>query len=148
MNCTEMLHNIKSVTTLYDALSARICEELSISRIEMDILAFLANNKAYDTASSIVEIRMIPKANVSQGVELLIKKGLIKRRQYKEDRRKIHLLITDKAGIFVEKILAMQEHYLSVMFAGFTDKEKEAFASYNNRISENSANKLKEKRNG
>lgn len=143
-----MLHNIKSVTTLYDALSARICEELSISRIEMDILAFLANNKAYDTASSIVEIRMIPKANVSQGVELLIKKGLIKRRQYKEDRRKIHLLITDKAVSFVEKILAMQEHYLSVMFAGFTDEEKEAFASYNNRISENSANKLKEKSNG
>lgn len=148
MDCSKMLFNVKSVMKLYDNMSACVCSELSISRIEMDILAFLANNRDFDTASSIVEIRMIPKANVSQGVELLIKKGFITRHHDKTDRRKIHLSITGKAKNTVEKILLMQEQYLAAMFSGFTDNEKEVFSSFNTRISENSVNKLKEIKNG
>lgn len=148
MDCTKMLFNVKSIMKLYDNLSDSVCRDLSISRIEMDILAFLENNKAFDTASAIVEIRMIPKANVSQGVELLINKGFLTRRHDTGDRRKIHLKITAKAKPTVKKILLMQEQYLNVMFNGFSEKEKFDFTDFNSRISENSMNSLREMKNG
>ena len=44
--------------------------------------------------ADIVELRMLLKGNVSQAVESLIQKSLLKREQNKEDRRKIHLSLT------------------------------------------------------
>ena len=45
----------------------------------------------YKRQADIVERRMLPKGNVSAGVETLVQKGLLMRRQDQTDRRKIHL---------------------------------------------------------
>lgn len=148
MDCAKILNNVKSIIKLYDEMSEDVCRELSISKIEMDILAFLTNNKDFDTASSIVEMRMIPKANVSQGVELLIKKGFLIRRPDTGDRRKIHLSVTLAAKTTVERILNMQEAFSKIIFDGFSEDEKESFSSFNSRIAQNSVNKIKELKNG
>ena len=67
-----------------------ICNNYQLTIIEATIISFLYNNPGKDTAADIVELRMLSKGNVSQAVESLIQKSLLKREQDKEDRRKIH----------------------------------------------------------
>ena len=76
----EMLDRMRCIVKLYDRLSAKVCEKWKINRTEMDVLAFLNNHPDFDTARDIVEIRMLPKANVSLAVESLIQKGYLARR--------------------------------------------------------------------
>ena len=54
-----------AVKTLYSRCVERVCERHDLTRMELDILLFLANNPLYDTASEIVEIRYLSK---SQGI--------------------------------------------------------------------------------
>ncbi len=46
-----------------------VCEKHKITRMELDILLFLANNPLFDTASDIVEIRYLSKSQVSLSME-------------------------------------------------------------------------------
>ena len=81
----------------YTAVMRPLTEELNMARPAVDILLFLANNPGLDTASDIVELRMIPKANVSQAVDTLMRRALLSRQQDMKDRRRIHLTLTDAA---------------------------------------------------
>lgn len=68
-----------------------ICRRHKLTLIETTIISFLYNNPGRDTAADIVELRMLSKGNVSQAVELLIQKSLLKRIPDENDRRRIHL---------------------------------------------------------
>ena len=78
---------------LYSACMEPVCKKHRISRTELDILLFLANNPDYDTARDVAELRCLAKSQVSQAVEVLTGRGLLARRADGEDRRVIHLEI-------------------------------------------------------
>ena len=60
-----------AVKTLYSKCVGEICVWHGITRMELDILLFLANNPCFDTATEIVEIRYLSKSQVSSSVKLL-----------------------------------------------------------------------------
>lgn len=140
---TDMITNLNYTAKLYDRMGQSVCTEFLLTRTEMDVLAFLANNPEKDTARDIVELRMIPKANVSQAVELLMHKNLLTRRQDTQDRRKIHLSLTEAAAAPVVRILSMQRNFFSVLFNGFSEAEQEQYFSLNKKIAQNAANARK-----
>ena len=47
--------------------------------MEATIITFLRNNPNVDTAADIAELRMLSKGQVSQAVESLVRKGLVRR---------------------------------------------------------------------
>ena len=53
---------------LYTRMELEVCARHGLTRLETDILLFLANNPAYDTAKDIVEVRMIAKSHVSASI--------------------------------------------------------------------------------
>lgn len=53
--------NQKVVLAYYAQCVKPVCEAHGLTRMEFDILLFLANNPAYDTAADIVRIRMLTK---------------------------------------------------------------------------------------
>lgn len=142
INDVELLDRMRCIVKLYDRLSARVCEKCRINRTEMDVLAYLNNHPKSDTARDIVEIRMLPKANVSLAVESLIQKGYLQRRSDERDRRRVHLTITPAAQETVRAIEKMQNYEQEVRLRGFSEEEKIRYREIMRRIYKNAKAEL------
>ena len=105
--------------------------------VEVDITAFLKNHPMKDTAADIVEFRMLSKAAVSKGAELLIQKGLLERNPDQKDRRKVHLILTEDAQPIMYDVQQVQESYAAQLLDGFSEEEYETYIHLKGRILEN-----------
>lgn len=137
LNHTELLLGIRRVLKFHERLRKEVCQTYGLSPIEVDILAFLHNNPQRDTASDIVELRMLPKGNVSQGVDALLRKGLLTRRQDEQDHRRIHLALTPAADFLRPALEDMTRNFQHGLFAGFDEQTKALYWQMNRRISQN-----------
>ena len=138
MQCIlDILLKSRAAGKLYEKMFGKIRLQYGMTQLEIDILAFLKNNPGLDTASDIVNYRMLPKANVSQAVEFLIQKGFVGRRTDEQDRRKIHLELLPGAEEAVCKILDAQSHFFDLLFEGMTEKERQQYLSLTLQIAEN-----------
>lgn len=61
MQLVNPLEQQNAVKTLYSEFVSPVCAKYGLTRIELDILLFLANNTRYDTATDIVEVRFFSK---------------------------------------------------------------------------------------
>ncbi len=93
--------------------------------VETDIIAFLKNNPQKDTAADFVELRTLSKGAVSKGVEARIQKELIRRYPDTEDRRRIHLKLTDRSEPILADIEKTQTEFWNTVFEGFSEEESE-----------------------
>jgi len=113
-----MLSGAQQMKRLYEKQFGDTCRKYRISQNEADILAFLANNPGYDTARDIVEVRMIAKSYISRSVESLIRKGLLVRAPDEDDRRIVHLRLTDGSRPIVAETRLGQRRFAKLLFAG------------------------------
>lgn len=141
---TEFLTNIQRIIRAHENMLRSICETCRLTLTEITIISFLHNNPEKDTAADIVELRMLSKGNVSQGVESLIQKSLLCRRQDQADRRKIHLSLQPSAAPITREIEAIGEKFHKKVFAGFSEEERRLFVELNNRFIENTKFALEE----
>ena len=102
-NASDMLMLVRYMMKLYEKYLEDVQMKHRLSHIEIAIIGFLYNNPERDTAADIVERRMLPKGNVSAGVETLVQKGLLMRRQDQTDRRKIHLSLLENLKEVLER---------------------------------------------
>lgn len=109
---------------LYCSLFTPLLERQGLTQLEMDILLFLANNPAYDTARDIVEKRHLAKSHVSVGVDSLAARGLLNRQMRPGNRKTIHLCLTDAAAPVVEEGRNVQTHYANILLNGFSETER------------------------
>lgn len=108
-----------------------------LSHIEIAIIGFLYNNPERDTAADIVERRMLPKGNVSAGVETLVQKGLLMRRQDQTDRRKIHLSLLEKAVPIVQEIEEINKKFRRQIFKNLSNDDLKTYEKTTDFILEN-----------
>lgn len=122
---------------LYCGLFTPLLERWGITQLEMDILLFLANNPAYDTARDIVEKRHLAKSHVSVGVDSLVERGFLERQLREGNRKTIHLRLTESAAPVVEEGRAVQLRYGQLLLEGFSEGEKEELFRLLEKIGEN-----------
>ncbi|HIX15749.1 MAG TPA: MarR family transcriptional regulator [Candidatus Hungatella pullicola] len=134
---TDLLIALRRIVKLHDSMLKDVCEEYNLTLIEGKIISFLYNNPEKDTAADIVELRMLSKGNVSQAVESLIQKSLIRRSQDKNDRRKIHLYLTEKAEPVTSSIVLMRKEFNKEVFFGISQEELDLFHKINDKINDN-----------
>lgn len=134
---TTYLTNFRRIIKLHEAMLKNICEQYGLTMMEATIISFLCNNPGRDTAADIVELRMLSKGNVSQGVEGLIQKSLLQRRQDTRDRRRIHLTLLPAAAPITRTIESIQAQFHREVFRGLSDEERAQFDRINARIMEN-----------
>lgn len=111
----------------YAAKCKPLCQELRLPQTAFDILMFLANNPAYQTASDIVEIRKIKANLVSVNVEKLVQEGYLRREAVKDDRRKTLLLCTDKAQPIIRRGRILHESFFELLLEGMDEETKRLF---------------------
>lgn len=127
----------QGIRKLYGSLFTPLLERRGLNQLEMDILLFLANNPAYDTARDIVEKRHLAKSHVSVGVDSLVERGFLERQLREGNRKTIHLRLTESAAPVVEEGRAVQLRYGQLLLEGFSEGEKEELFRLLEKIGEN-----------
>ena len=114
-----------------------VCREWGLTRNELDVILFLANNPALDRAVDIVTRRGLAKSHVSLSVSTLESKGLLLRREDAEDRRTVHLKLTPNALRAAQAGREAQKAFFERIHAGITPEEMAVWRSMGEKISEN-----------
>ncbi len=87
----RLIQTGKMIKHLYENRCKEISNKYHLTKNEIDILLFLANNQPYDTSRDIVEYRALSKSHVCKSVDSLFSRGYLKGEQDQRDRRLIHL---------------------------------------------------------
>lgn len=122
----------------YDRQFLPLLERTGLSMRELHILLFLVNHPGQDTARDVTELRGLAKSQVSQGVEVLTGRGLLARRADGEDRRVIHLDITDLGRPLAREAQAIQAACGRRLLAGLTEEERTVFLNLLEKVLEDS----------
>lgn len=133
-----------AIKTLYAKCVEAVCEKHGITRMELDILLFLANNPCFDTATEIVEIRYLSKSQVSASIKLLEQKMYIRKVYTDGNKKTAHLKICEAAEKIIRDGKAAQENFLSIMLNDFSPIEIKSMKQYTDRIYHNINTYLKE----
>lgn len=104
----------------YAQMMEPICSRWNLTRNELDVLLFLHNNPEYDRAADIVAHRGLVKSHVSLSVGELEIKGLLLRSPAPEDRRAVHLKLTESGHKIADQGREVQKNFFSCIFAGLS----------------------------
>lgn len=121
----------------YGAAMEPVCAKHGITRMELDILLFLANNPQMDTAADLVEARGLSKSHVSVSVADLTARGLLARSHRAGNRKSLHLTIQPGAAEIVADGQSVQRQMHAVLTGGFSPEELEFLKGLSDRIVEN-----------
>ena len=124
-------------TRLYRQFLEPVCDAHNLTKAELDVLLFLANNPQYDTATDIVEVRGITKSHVSEAVAKLEKRGFLERYCKEGKRRTIHLLISDGAKGIVKEAQQVQLAFFNALYTGVSQEEMQTMKRIMEKITKN-----------
>ena len=128
---------------LYDQTMEPIAQRWDLTRMELDILLFLANAPAYDTAADIVERRRLTKSHVSVSIHSLVRRGWLERSYLPGNRKSAHLRLLPASAPAVADGQAAQAALRVQLSQGMTAAERAALESAITRIGENLRRALK-----
>lgn len=138
--------NQKVILAYYAQCVKPVCEAYGLTRMEFDILLFLANNPAYDTAADIVRIRMLTKSHVSGALKRLEANGYLCTAYYAGNRKTIHLSLTKKADAIIQEGKMMQEQFGKQLFDGFSPEQLDMLKQLLQRMYQNARLGMTEER--
>lgn len=138
----EVLMSGQQFKKLYEKKCEVIMEEYKLRKVEIDILYFLSNCGSYDTAKDIMKLRYLSKAHISKAIENLVHRNYVVCCPDTEDKRWIHLKLTDTAQPVIEKIKKVRKSLYDIIYAGITEEEKNVIIRVASRIARNINNEL------
>ena len=121
----RLIQTTKMIKHLYGNRCKEISSNYHLTKNEIDILLFLANNQPYDTSRDIVEYRALSKSHVCKSVDSLLRKGYLKGEQDQRDRRLIHLKLQPEAMPAVREAQQMQQDFFNTIYRGIPVDELE-----------------------
>lgn len=142
LSCKNMIplnpwEHQNAVKTLYAKCVEKICIRHDITRMELDILLFLANNPCFDTATDIIEIRYLSKSQVSVSIKTLEKSGYIRKEYTGQNRKTAHLKLCEAAMPIIRDGRAAQEKFLDIMLKGFSQDEIDTMKQFSKQMRHN-----------
>lgn len=126
-----------SLRSLYTMCVEPVCQNYAITRTELDILLFLANNPKFDTAAEISDIRHLVKSHVSTSLKSLETKGYIVKKMEASDKRRVHLKLTEAGDTVIHEGRKQQSAFADIITAGLDEEERQQFHSYMTRMEQN-----------
>jgi len=124
----------------YARLLEPICKKWNLTRNELDVMLFLANNPEYDRAVDIVNNRGLSKSHVSLSITNLEKCGLLERTEDPTDRRTVHLRLLPAAREITDAGRMAQKRFFSYLHQGVTQEQIEMMVDFARKVGENIQN--------
>jgi MarR family transcriptional regulator for hemolysin len=124
----------------YARLLEPLCKKCDLTRNELDVLLFLANNPDFDRAVDIVNNRGLAKSHVSMSVTSLENRGLVERIPDPLDRRTVHLKLTEQAKEITDWGCRVQKQFMDYLHQGVTEEQLAMMHMFADRVHENIKN--------
>ena len=143
MHYSEWLGKMYTLSQYLGECVAPVCKEYNLNYTELTVLLFVHKNPEKNTAKNVVEYSGAAKANVSKAVEHLMRRDLLVRVRDTQDRRVVHLCLTETAERIMPDLHAVAEKYLFGIFADFSPEELRTLCQFHERIAANAEKRLK-----
>ena len=127
----------KTITRYYEMKVSGVCEKYQLRQLEYDILMFIYNNPAYNTAADIVRIRKSTKSHVSTSLKVLEDRGFIDRRIDKDNKKHVTIHLLQWA----------QKEFAQDMFEGLSEEEIKVFMSVFQKVYDNAERMISNEKN-
>jgi DNA-binding MarR family transcriptional regulator len=98
-------------------------ENFDISVEQFHILRFIRRGRC--SVSDLADARNISRPAISQGVDALVHKGLVTRRQSKEDRRYVELELTPEGSALLDNVFQNTREWMKESLESFSQEELE-----------------------
>ncbi|MCI9578087.1 MAG: MarR family transcriptional regulator [Oscillibacter sp.] len=134
LNAAQLIRLPRKFGKYYDRQFLPLLEKTGLTIREVHVLLFLANHPGQDTARDVTELRGMAKSQVSQAVEVLAGRGLLARRADGEDRRVVHLVITEQGAPLAREAQALQAACGRRLLEGLTEEEQAVFLDLLERV--------------
>ena len=114
-----------------------VCRQWDLTKNELDVVLFLANNPEFDRAADVVTHRGMTKSHVSLSVANLENRGILIRQTDPEDRRTIRLKLTDPGFEIAAEGRTLQGTFFRQLFQGITRDDMDFWMKMLERICDN-----------
>lgn len=140
----DLLDSIAITKKLYAISLEPVYKKYDLTKMELDILLFLANNPEYDSAKDIIERRQLAKSHVSTSIRSLIEKEYLKPTYLQNNKKTVHLILLDSSIEIIKDGQLAQKKFIETIFEDFTKTEKQILINSFAKISRNAKKTLKE----
>ena len=121
-----------------------LMQEYDLRPVELDILVFLQKEKSVDTAKGIIEKKHLSKAHISKSIENLRAGGFIQIAEDENDRRILHINLTDKSNEVIRKVNEIYAQCKEIMERGISKEDLETLRKVIAQVNENINRDLQE----
>lgn len=102
-------------------------KKYKLTKNELMIISYLAENKENNLSSDIVKNLGFTKSHVSLSVSSLIKSGYLHSVSNTQDKKKLHLILKEKASSIISEISLIKKNFEKQLFSDFSESEKAQF---------------------
>lgn len=120
----NFLSFITSLNEAYNRKMDQAGEECGLTRAEINVLVFLANNPELNNAKDIVKYRSMAKSHVNQALDSLQNKGYVKVEASVSDHRFKKIVLLEKSQEAVHGGRKAQKGFLSGLKKIFTLRKR------------------------
>ena len=124
----------------YARLMDPICKKWDLTRNELDVLLFLANNPDFDRAVDIVNNRGLSKSHVSLSIANLEHRGFLERLDDPDDRRTVHLHLLPQSEPITSAGQMAQRRFFPYLHQGVTQEQIDLMIDFARKVNENIRN--------
>jgi DNA-binding MarR family transcriptional regulator len=102
-------------------LRAQASEKFGVSVEQFHILRHVRNGRG--SVSELAEVKRISRPAISQGVDVLVNKGLLTRTQDTQDRRFVQLELTESGRLLLETVFQETYDWMRLRLAHLSEAE-------------------------
>ena len=132
----ETLLHGQQFKKLYEKKSNLMTEKYGLHKVEIEVLLFLKKGRG-NTARDIAENKYLSKAHISHAIDHLTECGYLVGVPDGQDRRCIHLMLTQEAEPVCQELLKMREKLMDIVFKNVTGEEREMMSQVARKIARN-----------
>lgn len=133
----HFFENLNQLKKVYVQQMGQVCAARNLTMNELEVLLFLYENPSADRSTDIVTYQAATKSQVSMSVNHLEELGLLTKLADADDRRIVHLHLTEQAMAVVEDAAEQYNRFSKRMLAGVTEEEMKVFWDISRKINEN-----------
>ena len=116
-------------------------KKYKLTKNELMIISYLAENKENNLSSDIVKNLGFTKSHVSLSVSSLIKNGYLHSVSNTQDKKKLHLILKEKASAIISEISLIKKNFEKQLFSDFSESEKAQFTMLLQKLIKNAKQK-------
>lgn len=111
----DLLTNMAQIRKLYTLMLSPLGEQYDLAQIEIHILLFLKNNPEFNTARDIEKYRGLAKSNISNALERLRKRRLLKVQKDPENRRINRIYLEEEGDVLARILQKRQAEFFTIL---------------------------------